>query len=206
MQIITNESRQALHTFEDFTAHSNYVELTLREQGYTNVFPHVGVATELTVRGKKIFPLVTGTFGGLDFVLSVIGEAGDHVASREVDEVNTALYDAVLQNKRGGPASLGGFTDAISRIPGTGSFISQARDLQAASDEQFELNRAAGDEAPDGVPTGAPAASPVPIGDGRYTKPPPGIPGMKLDPQTAIKKIYPILLFQQVSFFLYCQC
>jgi len=63
---------QALHTCEDFSAHSNYVELALREMGYHSVFPHVGTSTEVNVRGKRIFPLVTGTFGGLDFVISVL--------------------------------------------------------------------------------------------------------------------------------------
>ena len=63
---------QALHTLEDFSAHSNYTELALQELGHRNVFPHTGNATEINVRGKRIFPLVTGTFGGLDFVISVL--------------------------------------------------------------------------------------------------------------------------------------
>jgi hypothetical protein len=85
---------------------------------------------------------------------------------------------------------LGGFTDALSKIPGTGSFISQARDLQASSDAQFEMNRATGGNTPASIP-GA-----VPVSDDRYAKPAAGIPGMKLDPQEAVKKIYPILVFQ----------
>ena len=64
--------RQSLHTLEDFAAHSNYTELALRELGYTNVFPMVGSGTEINVRGKRIYPLTTGTFGGLDFVVSVL--------------------------------------------------------------------------------------------------------------------------------------
>ena len=64
--------RQSLHTLEDFAAHSNYTELALRELGYNNVFAHVGSATEINVRGKRIYPLTTGTFGGLDFVVSVL--------------------------------------------------------------------------------------------------------------------------------------
>jgi hypothetical protein len=63
---------QSLHCFEDFSAHSNYVELSLREMGHNNVFPHTGSATEINVRGKRIYPLTTGTFGGLDFVISVL--------------------------------------------------------------------------------------------------------------------------------------
>lgn len=50
---------QALHTLEDFSAHSNYCELVLREMGY-DVFSHTGSATSINLRGKKVFPLVTG--------------------------------------------------------------------------------------------------------------------------------------------------
>ncbi|KAL8961472.1 MAG: hypothetical protein Q9193_001980, partial [Seirophora villosa] len=54
---------QGLHCMEDFGAHTNYTELALREMGYTNVFPHTGTATEVNIRGRRVFPLVTGTFG-----------------------------------------------------------------------------------------------------------------------------------------------
>ena len=64
---------QGLHCLEDFGAHTNYVELTLREMGYHNVFPHVGTATEINLRGKRVFPLITGTFGGVDFLHSMLG-------------------------------------------------------------------------------------------------------------------------------------
>src|ERR1700733_5763555 len=50
---------QSLHTLEDFSAHSNYTELALRELGYRNVFPHCGTATEITARGKRIYPITT---------------------------------------------------------------------------------------------------------------------------------------------------
>jgi len=53
---------QALHTLEDYSAHSNYCELVLREMGY-DVFPHTGSATAMNLRGKNVFPIVTGTFG-----------------------------------------------------------------------------------------------------------------------------------------------
>jgi len=66
---------QALHCLEDFGAHSNYVELALIELGHQQVFPHVGANTRINLRGKHVYPLVTGTFGGVDFLHSVIGEA-----------------------------------------------------------------------------------------------------------------------------------
>jgi hypothetical protein len=53
--------------------------LALRELGYHNVFPHVGTQTMINLHGKQVFPLVTGTFGGVDFLHSVLGEATDHV-------------------------------------------------------------------------------------------------------------------------------
>ena len=58
---------------EDFGAHTNYVELALRELGYNNVFAHCGTNTMINIRGKHVYPLVTGTFGGVDFVHSVLG-------------------------------------------------------------------------------------------------------------------------------------
>lgn len=52
---------QALHCLEDFSAHSNYCELALREMGYRSVFPHCGSQSEVNIHGKRVFPLVTGT-------------------------------------------------------------------------------------------------------------------------------------------------
>jgi len=41
--------------------------------GYRQVFPHVGENTAITLGGKRIYPLVTGTFGGMDFIHSLLG-------------------------------------------------------------------------------------------------------------------------------------
>jgi hypothetical protein len=109
------------------------------------------------------------------------------MAQSEVDEVNTALYDAVQQNQRG-LSSLDSVTNALSMIPGTGGFIQEARDLQAASNAQAEYNsRAESSAVAFSGPPGTAEGGPVP-----------GIPGMKIDPQEAMKKIYPILVFQYV--------
>jgi len=61
-------SHQADGNEQDFSAHSNYCELALRELGYHSVFAHCGHATEINLHGKRVFPLVTGTFGGVDFL------------------------------------------------------------------------------------------------------------------------------------------
>jgi len=68
---------QGLHCLEDFGAHTNYVELALRELDpkFRDVFTHVGASSEIDLHGKRVFPLVTGTFGGVDFLHSVLGEA-----------------------------------------------------------------------------------------------------------------------------------
>lgn len=60
----------------DYFAHSNYTELALIEMGERDVFPHVGRNTKLRIPGARhsVYPAVTGTFGGVDFLHSVTGE------------------------------------------------------------------------------------------------------------------------------------
>lgn len=60
----------------DYFAHSNYTELALIEMGERDVFPHVGRDTEIRLPGarNRVYPIVTGTFGGVDFLHSVTGE------------------------------------------------------------------------------------------------------------------------------------
>jgi len=172
---------QALHCLEDFSAHSNYTELALRELGYRNVFPHCGTQTEVKIHGKRIFPLVTGTFGAVDFIHSVIGEATDTFTQTEVDEVDIALKNAekgVSINRSGGGdgsrgfLGIGGssskgpadFIALVSKLPGVGGgFAAQARDLQAQSDAQERENmaRASGGSNQNMVPGMSPDFDPV---------------------------------------------
>lgn len=187
---------QALHCMEDFSAHSNYCELALRELGYHNVFPHCGSAAEITLHGKRVYPIVTGTFGGVDFLHSVLGEATDHFTQSEVDEVDIALKNAQAQGASAGGASRDGpigdrglfglslsssgkagnnFISNISELPGIGfGFAAEARKLQQASAEQEQLN---------GERTRANLNQ---------------IPGMSpdFDPVQTAKRIYPILEFR----------
>lgn len=199
---------QGLHCLEDFGAHTNYVELVLRELGYTNVFPHVGAHAGINLHGQHTFPLVTGTFGGVDFFHSVLGEANDHITQTEIDEVNTALIDAVQNNTSGkrGPGgqsdACSGLIDALSKIPGTGNLISQAQNLQAQSDAQAAANARSGGGGyesfgsraggHDGYQQDNFAAPPGSVGG----PPGPDIPGTNTDPATIIPKIYPILVFR----------
>lgn len=182
---------QALHCMEDFSAHSNYCELALRELGYNAVFPHCGSKTEINLNGKRVYPLVTGTFGAVDFLHSVIGEASDHFTQSEVDEVDIVLKNA--EGSSGGSSSSRGFlgisapTDFISligKLPGEGDgFAAQARNLKAASEAQERQNRSyqSRDLSRDGTRDNANV-----------------VPGMSpnFDPVKVAGQIYPILEFR----------
>ncbi|KAK6509652.1 hypothetical protein TWF481_004383 [Arthrobotrys musiformis] len=96
-----------LHCLEDYLAHSNYTELVLIELGERDVFPHVGRRTKLSIPGarREVYPIVTGTFGGVDFLHSVTGEVSDKLTQNEIDELEGALEhaeanpdDSVLQD------------------------------------------------------------------------------------------------------------
>ncbi|KAH8677936.1 heterokaryon incompatibility protein Het-C-domain-containing protein [Xylariales sp. PMI_506] len=184
---------QALHCMEDFPAHSNYCELALRELGYHEVFAHCGSQTDITLNGKRTTPLVTGTFGGVDFLHSVLGEANDHFTQSEVDEMNNALINAQQATQGiagGGSRGFGGsggggidFVSLIGQLPGVGGgFASEARSLQQMANEQERENdtvRSRGD------PTRAGPNVNI-------------VPGMSpdFDPVKTAARIYPILEFR----------
>ncbi|RDA82664.1 hypothetical protein CP532_0212 [Ophiocordyceps camponoti-leonardi (nom. inval.)] len=85
-----------LHCLEDFFAHSNYTELALIEMGETGVFPHCGQETLLQIEGahQPVYPIVTGTFGGVDFLHSVVGEVSDKLTQNEIDELEGTLQES----------------------------------------------------------------------------------------------------------------
>ncbi|ODA78419.1 hypothetical protein RJ55_05800 [Drechmeria coniospora] len=85
-----------LHCLEDFFAHSNYTELALIEMGERDVFPHVGRDARMQLNGARgdVYPIITGTFGGVDFLHSVVGEVSDKMTQNEVDELEGALQEA----------------------------------------------------------------------------------------------------------------
>ncbi|KAF7589333.1 hypothetical protein BBP40_004447 [Aspergillus hancockii] len=132
---------QGLHTLEDFAAHTNYCELALREMGFRNVFPHTGTRTEMNVRGNRVFPLVTGTFGMVDFFHSVLGEATDHFTQSEVNEMDIALGDAQSNSSSGSASAL---TSLLGNIPGTKDLVAEAEELKRRSDAQEFANRRGG--------------------------------------------------------------
>ncbi|KAI1818293.1 NIMA-interacting protein tinc [Poronia punctata] len=101
-----------LHCLEDFLAHSNYVELALIELGETHVFPHVGRNTRLQIPGARhrVWPLVTGTFGGVDFLHSVTGEVSDKLTQNEIQELEGTLQ----QNSKNDTSYV---ADLLDKIP-----------------------------------------------------------------------------------------
>ncbi|KIW54876.1 hypothetical protein PV05_07207 [Exophiala xenobiotica] len=96
------------HCLEDYAAHSNYVELALIELGERDVFPHVGRRTQIELREVRhpVYPVVTGTFGGVDFLHSVCGEFDDKTTQSEIEELegtmqqyqNMSNDDSILQD------------------------------------------------------------------------------------------------------------
>jgi hypothetical protein len=184
---------QGLHCMEDFGAHTNYCELALRELGFSEVFPHTGIATEMNIRGRRVFPLVTGTFGGVDFLHSVLGEATDHFTQSEVEEMDLALKGA--ENAQAGAGNHGqidgqhNFTGLIAQVPGMGGLAQTARDLQTQSAAQ-EYENATTRTRVNTSFTGPPGSSEGVAG--------PGVPGMSqsFDPVKTAKQIYPILEFR----------
>ncbi|KAI5455097.1 hypothetical protein NCC49_002368 [Naganishia albida] len=114
---------QALHTLEDFTAHSNWCELTLQAMGHEQVFAHVGRNVRIQApNGRSVPILVTGTFGGSDFIHSLMGEAGDHLSEASVSDLN-----AKVNRSRGDPSAQN-LRTLIGQIPGGGGDLSREMD------------------------------------------------------------------------------
>lgn len=187
---------QGLHCMEDFGAHSNYTELALREMGFTNVFPHVGTDTEIHIRGKRVFPLVTGTFGSVDFIISLLGEANDHFAQSEVEQMDLAMKAAEASSTQSkdrsyGAGQVSSFTSLLGKVPGAGSLCQEAEQLRARSAAQEQVVQSADlSRASNPVFQGPPGSVGGPPG--------PGIPGMSpnFDPVKTAQQIYPILEFR----------
>ncbi|CRG83757.1 Isoleucine--tRNA ligase [Talaromyces islandicus] len=214
---------QGLHTLEDFGAHSNYCELAMREMGFHNVFPHVGTATQINLHGRHVFPLITGTFGMVDFFHSVLGEANDHFAQSELNEADNALLNA---ESNSGSSPLNALTGLLGKVPGTKELVTEAEELKQRSEQQAAANRSQhvhtgytessrGFDEPVGggfdqsraygQDFGAPQHQPTPGGFAGHQQPPTGrAPGgsnvpsamANFDPQKTVDQIYPILEFR----------
>ena len=101
------------HCLEDYAAHSNYVELSLIEMGERDTFPHVGRRTQIDLQGSRsgpVYPIVTGTFGGTDFLHSVMGEFSDKATQSEIQEL-----EGTVENSQQGDFSL--LQDLLGKVP-----------------------------------------------------------------------------------------
>ncbi|KAK6810501.1 hypothetical protein RU639_013693 [Aspergillus parasiticus] len=102
-----------LHCLEDYAAHSNYTVLSLIEMDESEILPHVGRNTKVELHGAQndVYPVVTGTFGGVDFSHSVLGELSDKVTRSEVQSLEGVITDS----QSGSPESF--VQDLLSMIP-----------------------------------------------------------------------------------------
>lgn len=57
------------------------------------MFPHVGRQTQVRLQGAQhpVYPVVTGTFGGVDFLHSVMGEFSDKATQSEIQELEGSM-------------------------------------------------------------------------------------------------------------------
>ncbi|KAI9648603.1 hypothetical protein NHQ30_003240 [Ciborinia camelliae] len=119
-----------LHCLEDYSAHSNYTELALIEMGERDVFPHVGRRTKIRLPGvqQSVYPIITGTFGGVDFLHSVMGEFDDKATQSEIQSLEGTMQE-------GSQANTSVLKDLLNSVP-SGLFggkdqASKADELQA---------------------------------------------------------------------------
>ncbi|KAI0274933.1 heterokaryon incompatibility Het-C [Gloeopeniophorella convolvens] len=139
-----------LHTLEDLLAHSNWCEIALRKLGHEQVFCHVGDRGKPAIlecprhavdRPSLVIintpngpapPIVTGTFGGADFLHSLMGEATDHLSQASVTDLSQKMNDASNADQAGMISTI---KNLLSKIPhgGGSSDMDQAESLQAES-------------------------------------------------------------------------
>ncbi|KAL4945984.1 hypothetical protein BDV06DRAFT_183823 [Aspergillus oleicola] len=132
-----------LHCLEDYAAHSNYVELSLIELGESEIFPHVGRDTQVEIQGASnlVYPIVTGTFGGVDFFHSVLGEISDKATQSEVQEL-----EGVINESQSGSPSDSFLQDLLSKIPdgligNSDEKVGRMDELKAESNNARERNK-----------------------------------------------------------------
>jgi hypothetical protein len=93
--------------------------------GERDVFPQVGRQTQIQLPGTRhpVYPCITGTFGGVDFLHSVMGEFDDKATQSEIQELqgtmqnsgrtNTSVLQGLLSSV---PAGLFGGKDQAGKV------------------------------------------------------------------------------------------
>ncbi|KAJ7740023.1 heterokaryon incompatibility protein HET-C [Mycena maculata] len=142
---------QSLHTLEDFSAHSNFCEIAMVSMGHPEVFTHVGDQVRIQApNGKWVSPLVTGTFGGSDFMHSLLGEAGDHLSQASVSDLNKELDKArsasTTRSGPGGSNPSSMLRDLLFKLPG-GSGTEMSREMEGI--ERIRAGPAQGGKRPE---------------------------------------------------------
>ncbi|KAA1472452.1 Het-C-domain-containing protein [Dentipellis sp. KUC8613] len=138
---------QAMHTLEDFPAHSNFTELALVKLGHRDVFIHVGDNVRIQAPdGNYVAPLVTGTFGSSDFIHSLLGEATDHISEASVTDLNRAMTSAKTRSISSGPNPTDTLRDLLFKLPG-GAGTEMSRDMEGI--ERIRNAPAQGGKPPD---------------------------------------------------------
>lgn len=111
---------KSMHSLEDFPAHSNWCELALFKLGHRNVYLHVGDNVKVRAPdGNQVAPIVTGTFGGADFMHSMLGEASDHLSSASISDLAQATDNAKQKQKQGN--ALSSLMSLLGKVPGGSS-------------------------------------------------------------------------------------
>jgi hypothetical protein len=80
--------------------------------GERDVFPHVGRQTQIRLQGAQgpVYPIITGTFGGVDFLHSVMGEFNDKATQSEIQEL-----EGTMEN--GARSDNSALKDLLDKIP-----------------------------------------------------------------------------------------
>lgn len=113
----------------DETSFSNWCELALVKLGHRDVFLHVGDNVKVRAPdGTMIAPITTGTFGGMDFLHSLLGESQDHLSQASVSD----LYASVEKAKSRGSSPMNDLFGLLGKMPG-GSNSSMTRDAENLS-------------------------------------------------------------------------
>ncbi|KAF5310722.1 hypothetical protein D9619_007668 [Psilocybe cf. subviscida] len=119
-----------LHTMEDLLAHTNWCELALRKMGYEEVFCHVGDSVLVDTPNGPAPPLVTGTFGGADFLHSLLGETGDKLSQASV----TDLSHKISETSSGNGPDIGAIKNILGKFGGgNDSDLDHGEQLKAES-------------------------------------------------------------------------
>lgn len=95
--------------------------------GERDVFPHVGRQTQIRLQGARgpVYPIITGTFGGVDFLHSVMGEFNDKATQSEIEEL-----EGTMQTDSRANTSL--LKDLLDKIP---SGLFGGKDEKSKADE-----------------------------------------------------------------------